>query len=96
MGPRGINLPPDPISAKFPDLAAVISAALPYVYLIAGLILLINIVSGGLTLMMAGGDQNKIKQGYGMITAGLIGFLLIFVSYFVLQIAQTVLGFRAL
>lgn len=92
----GIDLPADPISSKFPDLGSVISAALPYVYLIAGLILFANLVMGGITLMTAAGDQAKTKQGYGMLTAGLVGFLIVFVSYFVLQIVQVILGIQVM
>jgi hypothetical protein len=90
----GVVLPPDPISTKFPNLGAVIGAALPYIYVIAGLMLLFNIVSGGITLMTAAGDQNATKMGYGKVTAGIIGFLIIFVAYFVTQIVETVFGVR--
>lgn len=74
------------------NLGQIISQALPYVYVIAGLALLFMLISGGITLMTAGGNPGKSKEGYGKITAGLIGFVIIFISYFVLQIVETVLG----
>lgn len=67
---------------------------LSYIYVFAGLILLILLIFGGITLMTAAGDQNKTKQGYGMISSGLIGFAIIFVSYFVLQLVEVVLGVK--
>jgi hypothetical protein len=70
----------------------IVGGALPYIYVIAGLALLFMLISGGITLMTAAGNPNKSKEGYGKITAGLVGFLIIFISYFVLQIVETVLG----
>jgi len=75
---------------------AIIGGLLPYVYVIAGLLLLIMLIVGGITLMTAMGDPAKTKDGYGKITAGLIGFLIIFVSYMVVQILQVVLGIAIL
>jgi uncharacterized membrane protein len=91
-----VTLPTDPLAMRFPTLGSVIGEGLKYVYVIAGLILLIMLIMGGITLMTAAGDQNKTKQGYGMISSGLIGFLIIFISYFVAQIVQVALGVKFL
>ena len=72
----------------------VISALIPYIYVIAGLSMLVMLIMGGLKLMTAAGDQAKAKDGYGKITSGIIGFLIIFVSYFVVQIVEVVLGIK--
>lgn len=89
-----VNLPTDPVSLKYPDLGSVVSAALPYVYVLAGLSMLIMLIFGGVTLMTAAGDPGKTKAGYGKISAGLIGFVIIFVSYFVVQIVEVMLGVK--
>jgi len=47
-------------------------------------------------LMMAAGDEGATKSGYGKIKAGLIGFLIIFVSYFVVQIVEVMFGMKIL
>lgn len=73
-------------------LGEIISQILPYIYAFAGLALFLMLIWGGITLMTAVGDPAKSKAGYGRITAGLIGFLIIFVSYFVVQIVEVVLG----
>jgi len=70
----------------------VIGKALPYVLVIAGLSLLVMLILGGVTLMTAAGNPAKSKQGYGYLTAGLIGFVIIFIAYFVVQIVQVILG----
>ena len=78
------------------NLGDVVSAALPYVYAIAGLSMLLIIIWGGISLMTSAGDPGKSKAGYGMIQGGLVGFLIIFIAYFVAQIIQVVLGVKFL
>jgi hypothetical protein len=94
--PSSINLPADPLASKFPNVGSVIGQILPYVYTIAGLALLIMLIAGGVTLMTAAGSPDKAKEGYGKITGALIGFVIIFISYFVVQLIETVLGVKIL
>lgn len=98
-----VNLPNYPSNFKFLSAAGgsaqvgkMIGALLPYVYVVAGLLMLLMLIMGGVTLMTAAGDQNKTKEGYGKIQAGIIGFIIIFVSYFVVQITEVVLGVKIL
>lgn len=91
-----VTIPSNPGGFKFANLGEVVTTALQYIYVIGGLVLLVMLVMGGITLMTAGGDQNKTKQGYGMMTNALIGFVIIFVSYFVMQILEVVLGVKIL
>lgn len=91
-----VTLPSDAISTKFPTFGSVISAGLPYVYVIAGMAMMLMIISGGISLMTAAGDPAKSKAGYGKISAGILGFVIIFVAYFVAQIVQVVFGVKFL
>lgn len=86
----------DPVANKFATPAAVISTVLPYVYVIAGMAMLVMIIFGGVTLMTAAGDPGKSKDGYGKITAGIIGFVIIFIAYFVAQLVEVMLGAKFL
>ena len=96
MNPSDIIKQADPISKKYGDLGTIISSGLPYVYVIAGVILLLVIVFGGIQIMTAAGDQKKVAGGYAMITNGVIGFVLIFVAYFVAQLVQIIFGIKFL
>jgi hypothetical protein len=78
------------------SLGELVSQLLPYIYGFAGLILFVMLIWGGITLMTAAGDPAKSKDGYGKISAGLIGFLIIFISYFVTQIVEVILGIKIL
>jgi hypothetical protein len=97
MGPTFSSLTAtDKIVQKFPDVGAIFSKLLPFIYVGAGLLLLVTLIMGGITLMTAAGDANKMKSGYGQLTAGLIGFIIIFVSFFIAQILQIVFDIKFL
>ena len=94
------KLPDYPLSAGFKfqnaTLGDIISSALQYIYVIAGLSLLVMLIAGGVELMAAAGDEDAMKSGYGKIKTSLIGFLIVFVSYFVVQIVEVVFGIQIL
>ena len=75
-------------------IATIIGELIPYIYVFAGLILLIMLIMGGIGLMTAAGNPDKSKAAYGKITSALIGFLIIFVSYFAAKIVEAVLGVK--
>jgi len=77
-------------------IGGIISLALPYIYVFAGIALLVMIILGGFTLMTAAGDPAKTKEGYGRISSGLVGFLIIFISYFIIQILEIILAVKIL
>ena len=87
-----VTLPTDPIRNKFSNLGEIISGLLPYIYVLAGLGLLLMLISGGIELMTTAGNPKKIEVARGKITSGLIGFLLVFISYFVVQLVEIILG----
>lgn len=90
-------LPSDNVSTKYSGgLGSIIGNLLPYVMVVAGLILLFMLITGGIALMTSAGDPNKTKEGYGKITAGLIGFLIIILAYFIAQLIEVVLGVKFL
>jgi len=74
--------------------ADVITAILPFVFVIAGLILFVMFIFGGFTIFVSAGSPEKMKQGQGMIVNALIGFLVIFAAYWIIQILETTLGFK--
>lgn len=57
-----------------------------YVFVIAGILLLIYLLAGGFQLMFAAGDPKKVQGAWGKITNAIIGFVIIFVAYWVTQL----------
>lgn len=85
-----VTLPADPTG--FSNIGAIINKVMPYIYVIAGLGLLAMLIAGGITLMTAAGDPKKAQQGYSILKNALVGFLIIFVAYFIVQIVEVILG----
>lgn len=75
-------------------LGGIISALLPYVFVIAGLILFGMLIFAGFQLLTSGGDPEKTKGARGKITAAFIGFLIIFLAYWIAQIIEAILGIQ--
>jgi len=94
------EIPDYPVTANFKfqnsTLGEIISMALQYIYVLAGLSLLVMLILGGIQLMSAAGDEEAMKAGYGKLKTAGIGFLIIFVSYFVVQLVEVVLGVKIL
>jgi uncharacterized membrane protein len=78
------------------NLGTIISAALPYVFTVAGVLLLIYLLLGGLGYMTSRGEPKAVEEAKNKITYALIGFVVIFVAYWIVQIVGTVLGTKAI
>ncbi|MBM3209610.1 hypothetical protein FJZ40_04990 [Candidatus Shapirobacteria bacterium] len=74
----------------------VFSVALTYVFIVAGLGLFIYLIMGGLRLMLSGGDPNSIEQAKGKITNALLGFVIIFCSFWLVQIMEKIFHLQIL
>jgi len=82
----------DPITKpELANLGLIISELLKYIFVIAGLILFFLLVTKGLQYLTSGGDPKKVEGAKQGLTAALIGFLIIFISYWLIQIAEFVL-----
>lgn len=82
------------ISESYPDPASLITIIVKNGLTIAGIILLVLIIAGGFMMIASAGsgDQKQAAQSRSMITSALIGFLVIFLSYFIIQIVEVITG----
>ncbi len=82
--------------SAYSSIGELISAILPNIYVIAGVILFFLMVGGGLMIVVSAGQDNPegAAKGKKAVTSALIGFLIIFASYWIMQIIQTVTGIK--
>ena len=73
-----------------------INSLLPTIFYLAGLILFIMIIIGGFGLLTSGGNPDKMKAAQGKITSAVIGFVIIFISYWLMRIVEIVFGISIL
>lgn len=70
----------------------IVSMAIPWIFTIAGMVLLVYLIFGGLSMMMSRGDPKQVEGAKSHITNALIGFIIIFIAYWVVQLFGLVLG----
>jgi len=89
---------PDDNKLKFSDsdLGGIISVIIKIVYWLAGLSMMAMIIIGGLQVMTSLGIPEKMKMGYGKMTGGIVGFLIIFSSYLIVKLVETIFGISIL
>ena len=80
----------------FTTLGSLVSTFLPWIFTIAGMILLVYLIFGGLQLMMSGGDPKAAAGAKSQITNALVGFLIIFIAYWVVQLVGIILGLQGI
>lgn len=72
--------------------AGFIELILPYLFGIAGIVLLINIVMSGLNMMTSRGDPKALQMAQAKLTTSLIGIFVLFSSFWIVQIVMKFLG----
>lgn len=66
--------------------------ALPWIFGIAGIILLLNIITSGLKMMTSNGDPKALQGAQAKLTTSAIGIVILFVSFWVVQLLMKFLG----
>ncbi len=94
-GGEVINNPKD-FNPQFTDIGSIITQLLPIIFVLAGLVLFIFLIIGGFGLLTSGGSPEKMKASQGKITSAVIGFVIIFISYWLVRILEIVFGISIL
>ena len=71
-------------------LGGIIGSFLPYILTIAGLILFGMLIMGGFTMLSGAADKESQEKGQKQVTSAIIGFLIIFLAYWIAQILQII------
>lgn len=68
----------------------IISPLLPYVFVLAGLILFAAIIWSGFQFLVSAGNPKKTESAKGCLTSAVIGFLLVISSYWLVQLLEVI------
>lgn len=95
---NGINVPVSggAINPNSATLGELVTVLIPYILGIGGLILLLNILWSGLSMMLSRGEPKAYEGARGRFTAGLIGFVIMFAAYWIVQIVASMLNLNAI
>ena len=86
----------DPLAGKFVTIGDIINKLLPYTFRLAGLIMFLILIWGGFELLTSAGNPEKVKSAQGKITSAIVGFIIIFAAYWIVQILEIVFGITIL
>lgn len=73
-------------------LGEIVSGIIPWIFYIAGFALLLMLVFGGFQLLTSAGDKNAVEAAKKRITNSIVGFVIIFASYWIVQLVGKILG----
>ena len=79
---------------SFETLGDLVSVLLKNAFTIAGVIFFVLLIFGGFTFIVSagGGDAKKAEQSKKTITAAVTGLVLIFASYWIIQLIEIITG----
>ena len=82
------------LAGVFPDLGKLISVLLFNAYVLAGIIFFLLLLFGGFGVIMGAGNGNpeQTAKGGKAVAAALGGFLIIFLSYWIIRIIEVITG----
>lgn len=81
---------------SFTTFGQLISVIIKNVFVLSGIVSLFLLIFGGFNVIVAAGDAKKAAQGKQAITGAVIGLLLIFGSFWIVQIIEVITGIHIL
>lgn len=75
-------------------LATIVNRVVSFVIPLAAVLLFFVLIMGGYGYLMSQGNPEKVKSAQAKITAGIIGFVLLILSYLVVRLITYIFGFE--
>ncbi len=91
-GGIGISSPEGFAFGDESNIGTILGGAIPMIMMFAGIILFLMIIAGGFTMLTAVGNPEKVKKGQTLLTNSVIGFVIVFAAYWIMQILQIAFG----
>jgi uncharacterized membrane protein len=74
------------------DMGDIINKLVLYLFPLAGILMLLYLLFGGYKYMLSRGDPKAIADARDTITTAVVGFIIVFVAFWIVQIVGVVLG----
>ncbi|HRN71169.1 MAG TPA: hypothetical protein PLS49_08375 [Candidatus Woesebacteria bacterium] len=97
---QGLQIQPEgaaPVNIKSPlvginNLGDLINVLMSFIVPLAGIILFFILIWGGYDILMSQGESDKVESGKNKITAGIIGIVLLVLSYLITNVIGYIFG----
>jgi hypothetical protein len=73
-------------------IGSILSKAIPLIFVIGGIALLAMIIMAGFTFLTSAGDSKKMEQGKNQLTYAIVGIVIIFAAFWIVQIVGYMFG----
>ena len=74
------------------QVSDIINLVIKYLFVIAGLLLLFYLIAGGFQLMISANNEKGAAAAKGKITNAVVGFFILFLSFWLVQILEFIFG----
>ena len=82
-----------PVADQLSTPGGIVSRILQFLFPLAGLVLFVMLIWGGFEILMKSAEGTKgLEAGKNRITAAIVGFLLLFATYWMAQIIEVIFG----
>ena len=84
--------------SKYPNFSSLLSIFIKNSITVVSILLVILLISGGLIYIISAGNQDpkNAEKGLKIIQSTAIGFIVVFLSYAIVQVIQTITGLNIL
>lgn len=82
----------DSVSDYYPEVSSFLNLFVPIAFIIAGLIFLFLLIGGGFAIIASGGNAKNMEQGKNQIVTAVLGLVVIFAAYWIVQIIELFTG----
>lgn len=80
------------VGTNYSSIASFLNLLIPIIFILAGLIFLFLLIGGGFSIVASGGNAKSVESGKNQIMSAIIGFLVIFAAYWIIQIIEKFTG----
>lgn len=81
-----------PLDSSYTNISSIINNVVPFIMILAGIILFLVLMWGGFDYVTSQGAPEKLKTANAKITAGVIGFVLLALSFVITRILAYIFG----
>ncbi len=88
------ELVPNDTIGQVNDIVAVVRGVIRFILVVAFVAAFIMLLIGGIRWITAGGDEKGVASARNMITAALIGLVVVLVAYAIIRLVEIFFGFN--
>lgn len=87
---------PNHFLSDLPGLGTLVSILFSNAIVIAGILLVFLIIFAGINMISGSGDAQRVDHAKQILTAGIIGFVVVVAAFFIVRLVESSLGINIL